>query len=602
MAFNINLAEMLESGAYKWELSEDENSYVLKNVIYCSNPEEDAIYYIIKPGFHSFQPDPNAEIGGLSESMFIYVSKDILEGGSINGWNAQNAPIIFQNECSAWKSSNPSTKPDASLLSSGYVVVVCGARGSEAGKNSITEADLSKSPITVVDLKAGVRFLRLNDSVIPGDKNKIISVGGSGGGQMSSILGASGNLEEYYPWLYEIGAAGLTFNDGKYTSTISDSIYGCQCYCPITDIGNADIAYAWLRCDSGETGLTGGGPGNHNGPGSHTQNDMDMNSPGSHVLIDMDIKGKRHEPDGSEVHGHPSGGPQRITFTPFQEALQTDLAQAFCKYINSLGLKNQCGKTLSFPLKSDGTYDVRSGSFYEQQLDNLSNSLNTFLKDFVDADGTVHYIEKGGKPGHHSAPVTASSIDEYFGMFTNTHEWLHKNEDGTYKILSIPGYLNGVSLERNKNIPGFDSFNYTLESNVFGSLSVNSSHFSKSVADVLSENYSKYEHMDGFDKEVVDIYISEATNPLVIEQVNLMASMQVLLDGKSDPAVHWRTRNGSFDEHTAFSIAYTLAMAANQNPKVKSVDYGLIWGLPHSSAEGGASSGSFIGWIEDICR
>lgn len=51
---------------------------------------------------------------------------------------------------------------------------------------------------------------------IPGDKDRIISIGTSGGGQMSSILGASGNMPEYYEYLYEAGALGVTKNaDGS---------------------------------------------------------------------------------------------------------------------------------------------------------------------------------------------------------------------------------------------------------------------------------------------------------------------------------------------------------------------------------------------------
>mgnify|MGYP000588657229 CR=1 FL=1 len=37
-----------------------------------------------------------------------------------------------------------------------------------------TEAILEKSPAGLVDLKAGVRFLKANDKVMAGDVNKII--------------------------------------------------------------------------------------------------------------------------------------------------------------------------------------------------------------------------------------------------------------------------------------------------------------------------------------------------------------------------------------------------------------------------------------------
>ena len=69
---------------------------------------------------------------------------------------------------------------------------------------------------------------------------------------MSSALGATGNMSEYYPYLYEAGAIGVTKDEktGEYASQYDDSVYAAMCYCPIADIENADLAYAWFRYDS----------------------------------------------------------------------------------------------------------------------------------------------------------------------------------------------------------------------------------------------------------------------------------------------------------------------------------------------------------------
>ena len=47
--------------------------------------------------------------------------------------------------------------------------------------------------------------------------------------------------------------------DGSYVSTVRDDVYGCMCFYPITDIENADLAYAWTRFDSGEDRVKLGG-------------------------------------------------------------------------------------------------------------------------------------------------------------------------------------------------------------------------------------------------------------------------------------------------------------------------------------------------------
>ena len=115
-------------------------------------------------------------------------------------------------------------------------------------------------------------------------------------------------MPDYFPHLYEIGAAGLERNaDGSYTSTIRDDIFASQCYCPIADIDNADMAYAWQRFD------------------------------------DPNIE--------FEDFGTP--GLQRLSL--FQQEYQRDLAKAYGAYLNGLGLQNEDGAALTL------TDDLRGG-------------------------------------------------------------------------------------------------------------------------------------------------------------------------------------------------------------------------------------------------
>ena len=102
----------------------------------------------------------------------------------------------------------------------------------------------------MADLKSSIIQLRANTNVVPGDKNEIVSVGTSGGGQMSSILGVSGDMKEYYPYMYDSGTLDIVKNDdGSYSSKYSNAIFAAQNYCPIADIEYTDIAYAWWWVD-----------------------------------------------------------------------------------------------------------------------------------------------------------------------------------------------------------------------------------------------------------------------------------------------------------------------------------------------------------------
>lgn len=51
------------------------------------------------------------------------------------------------------------------------------------------------------------------------------------------------------------GALGVTKNaDGSCSSAVPDNVYGAQLYCPIADIENADLAYAWWWVDPADDG------------------------------------------------------------------------------------------------------------------------------------------------------------------------------------------------------------------------------------------------------------------------------------------------------------------------------------------------------------
>lgn len=122
-------------------------------------------------------------------------------------------------------------------LKEGYVVCIPGSRGSnstivdEQGKTVYT----GRIPGGLIDLKAAIRCLRLNRDKIVGDTEKIIIDGTSAGGAMSSLVGSTGNHPVYEEYLTKIGAA-----------KERDDVFASVCYCPITDLDHADMAYEWL--------------------------------------------------------------------------------------------------------------------------------------------------------------------------------------------------------------------------------------------------------------------------------------------------------------------------------------------------------------------
>jgi len=179
------------------------------------------------------------------EKMYIYVPATADQDSAIilkvsnGGW--RNSPVrdIIADGAAFLSDSDEDTTGAA--LGAGYVIVNAGTRS-----RGLVAADGTypgHAPAVVVDAKAAIRYLKYNDEIMLGSADRIVITGGSGGGGLSVAVAASGNSPEYYPYLAEIGAAGIEAHGNK--STLTDDIFGTMAYCPITDLDHADIAYEW---------------------------------------------------------------------------------------------------------------------------------------------------------------------------------------------------------------------------------------------------------------------------------------------------------------------------------------------------------------------
>lgn len=131
-------------------------------------------------------------------------------------------------------------------LSEGYVVACPGARGRETVVDDVYvgRGDL---PMSIIDLKAAVRWLRHHKDEIPADTEKIFFDGMSSGGGMAALMGATGNSPKYEPYLEEIGAA-----------KERDDVFCTIVNSPITDFAHIDLAYEWLFSADRVNGLYDG--------------------------------------------------------------------------------------------------------------------------------------------------------------------------------------------------------------------------------------------------------------------------------------------------------------------------------------------------------
>lgn len=247
------------------------------------------------------------------QKMNIYIPVEYFEGKYFGKFTRETAPIFFPNNVGGYMPAeagvaqkDSKTGSDNAILvalSKGYVVASAGARG-RTTQNEKGEY-IGKAPAGLVDLKAAVRYLRLNDKRMPGNAEKIISNGTSAGGAMSVLLGATGNHKDYLPYLKELGA-------GK----TRDDIFAVSAYCPITDLDHADMAYEWQ----------------FNGVNDYKKMSIEM----------LDYRVERKLEPG--------------TLTDSQIKLSDELKTHYANYVNQLNLKDKNGNLLKLDDNGNGTF------------------------------------------------------------------------------------------------------------------------------------------------------------------------------------------------------------------------------------------------------
>lgn len=348
------------------------------------------------------------------EVLNIYIPEEYFNGSNINGYSAENAPIFFPNKVGGFMPAQPATflnKPQQGgfggppsnavimALSKGYVVASAGARGRISPNG--------KAPAGIVDLKAAVRYLKLNDKIMAGDANKIISNGTSAGGAMSSLLGATGNHPDYEPYLKEIGAA-----------KTSDDIFAVSAYCPIINLENADMAYEWQLSK----------------------------------IQTYNFRGKSGMLDAEAMK------------------VSDDLKRGFPAYLNALNLKDKTDKKLVLDEKGEGNFKAFMMSYLvasaQKALESgVDLSKHSFLKIEIDAsnrskvisvdfDGYMTYLERMKTPPAFDALDNKSFENNLFGTssidnqhfteysFKNTKDKSPKMADAqTIKMMNPMNYV-----------------------------------------------------------------------------------------------------------------------------------------------------------------
>ncbi len=370
----------------------------VRNVPYCAHPK-DAI-----------------------QTLNIFAPEAYFGGGTINGYDAETAPIFCPNTVGGYlpgAADEPGqgrfapTNAAFEALAHGYVVASIGVRGRTTGERSseffeggraASEGGASsgvlsgRAPAFIVDLKAGIRFLRAHASAIPGNLECIVTNGTSAGGALSALAGASGDSADYDEELERIGAM----------MDEPDDIFAASCYCPIHNLEHADAAYEWQFQGIADCHFT-------------------------HF--------RKH--DGQVVKIS-----EDSTLTPEQMALSDELAASFPAYVSGLGLKGRDGEPLT--LGADGR-----GSFLSCLESELVASAQKELDTKAIQTRLPHLMCEGAAPDE----------QPYLTI-----------EDGRVTALDWDEYVHAIT--RMKPCPSFDALDLkTPENREFGDEEVYARHF-----------------------------------------------------------------------------------------------------------------------------
>ena len=524
-----------------WQYDEANDIYWQVGVVYVANPasldyETLGIYV------------PGAYLEASDNGDGTYTAS-VKSDAQVGQFTAATAPYILPVNTPGYSASAaPSGLSNgiASYTQAGMIYLQPGIRGRDNTTDSRGQEVVGGAPWGVTDLKAAIRYVRYNKDLLPGDTDKIVSFGHSGGGAQSAILGASGDSTLYNPYLEALGAA----MKDKEGNPISDAPYGTMTWSPITSLDYADAAYEWNLGQFADSNTRAEG-----------------------------------------------------TFT---QALSQDLAKEYANYINQLGLKHE-GQALTLTESSQGIYTQGSYATYLEGV--VNQSLNNFLDD-TSFPYTSDGAGPGGSTESVTYETAQAYIDSLnaetqwvtYDAAANRAKISSLADFAKYvkkASKAVPAFDDLSRSQAENAVFGVAEENELHFDQVVARLLKNNQAKYESLTDWNSQYVTDFES---------DLAKTDSLGKTIAERQDLYNPMFYLTSAysgyqTSKLASHWRIRSGISQGDTALTVETNLALALeNQaNGAVKSVDFATVWGQGNTTAERtGHASANFIQWVQEI--
>lgn len=508
-----------ESGEFagQWVHMVDEESgvgYYQLDAVYCRNPVDSELQHLVIYA-------PEAYMTGTENGAVLNPDGKVVSSTGVV-YTAESAPVMLHNHSGGYSSSSIKGV-DVTYLTEGYVHVAIQTRGKET-----KDADGNYNgqfPALIVDMKAGIRFLKYFDAELPGNSDRIISRGFSSGGAVSAMLGATGNSAIFTPYLEEIGAYDAT-----------DDIFIALASAPITNLDTADASYEWYQ---------------HANEKYFLFNAMAFDRLGNNISDIFPVGPKNKYTLGSNILGG-----------AHEDELSALLYDWYVDYVQGLGLD----------LGDDG----RSGQFYEGFAEIYAASLEEYiarydeLKTEKQPDTVEEYLATLGEGWFtydaETGKVTISSLDA-----------LVQNHIARKKMCPS---LDSYNYKSNEN----DAFSDAEGNTVHFSSTVRDA--LKTLID-KADDYGWSEEELQYITDLYNDYAA-GVNEESTEMLAVMSPINYMVDKdgyEADLAPYWRLRIGSEDGDHGAPAAWLIAEALEKYHPEVDVSMGIAWGMGHSLSE-----------------
>lgn len=544
------------------------------------NAEND-VYWQVGLAYAATPADSSYETMGIFVPGAYFTGSDngdgtwtcsVNESGSVGQYTALTAPLILPVNTPGYSAMAAPAGYDSSMgygsisdyTSAGMIILFAGARGRDAG-----------APAGVTDFKAAIRYTRWNADLLPGDMDSIFTLGMSGGGAQSAVIGASGNSSLYDPYLKAIGAV----------MTESDAVKGSMCWCPITNLDIADEAYEWNMGNT-RSGLSDEEQGYSDGMALAFAEYIN-------ALGLMDEQGNTLTLAQSDTGIWQSGTYYEYIRQVIEASLEHFLADTEFPYTASSsggfgGGRGGMGGGRPDGEKPEGNFPGPNGS--EENKGNMDFEA-------MDGIGRTNAASSGL-----SLTGTYETKQDYIDALNAEGEWVAWDEStGKVTITGVADFTLRLK-NASKRLGAFDQLDAGQgENTLFGYGDGNGAHFDAFLAELVAGS----EYAEAF---AADLAREDAAGNTVDVRVNMYNPMYYLSSAyegyqTAEPATYWRIRTGITQGDTALCTEVDLALAAEAYSEQTQMDFETVWGQGHTMAERtGSSTANFIAWVNECMK